>query len=269
MSNKALRIWLLGGFGNVLFQILVSKVLSKKGKDFKFVKMLTEKNIITTSIKWSIHQPLYNQLLQQDQFLKISMINAVYINLIATLSKTLKLRLRKATFYSKSIQFKEAFSENIFGYFQDKYFLNTYKKEVLELGEELRDLYGEKTENIVVHYRKGDSGWAERNSEYYIKVRDLIRDEPSKVFVITDSPNDAEAFFLGLDHIEILSSKNAFDDFKILLSAKKLYCAPSTFSWWAAHALDKNAKVIVPKILNDLMGFYTNALNLTVINNLN
>jgi hypothetical protein len=267
MNSKPIKIWLLGGFGNVLFQILVSKVVSKKGKDFKFVKTLTEKNIITTSIKWSIHQPLYNQLLQKDQFLKISMINAVYINLIATLSKTLKLRLRKATFYSKNIQFKEPYSENIFGYFQEKHFLNTYKKEVLELGEDLRELYGEKTENIVVHYRKGDSGWAERNSGYYIKVRDLIRDEPSKVFVITDSPKDAEIFFLNLDHIQILNSKNALDDFKILLSAKKLYCAPSTFSWWAAHSLDKNAEVIVPEMLNDLIGFYTNPLNLTEIKN--
>jgi len=265
MNNKPIKIWLLGGFGNVLFQILVSKVVLKKGKDFKFVKTLTEKNIITTSINWSIHQSLFNQLLQKDQFLKISMINAVYINLIAILSKTLKLRLGKATFYSKNSQFKEPYSENIFGYFQDRFFLEQNKKQLLELGQDLRVMYGSHSENIIVHYRSGDSGWAKKYNNYYSKIRELLKKESFKVIIVTDSKKEAELFFYELNNFEVISNENALDDFKILLSAKKLYCAPSTFSWWASHSLSKESSVVFPRALKENLGVYIDNNRITII----
>ncbi|MCF6212574.1 MAG: hypothetical protein L3J45_00960 [Flavobacteriaceae bacterium] len=259
------NIWLLGGFGNVLFQILTGRILKKEGLDVVYINNLTEKNCITKFIGWTIHQPLYLDLLKNERLISKNLFKSSLIILIAAISKFFNSKFKFANFYSDSVRFKRPYSENIFGYFQEKYFLNTYKREVLELGQELRKLYGTNTENIIVHYRKGDSGWAKSSSEYYNKVRDLIRDEPSKVFIVTDSPKEADFFFLNLDNIQILNSKNALDDFKILLSAKKLYCAPSTFSWWAAHALDINAKIIMPNFLEAYLGIFVNKNNIQII----
>jgi hypothetical protein len=266
MSNKPLRIWLLGGFGNVLFQILVSKVVSKKGKDFKFVKTLTEKNIITSLIKWSIHQPLYEKLISKDQFIKTSVLSAIFITSIGAISKIMKIRFNNTTFYSDKIKFTKPYSKNIFGYFQDRFFLEQNKKQLLELGHDLRIMYGSHSENIIVHYRSGDSGWAIKYNNYYSKIRELLKKESFKVVIVTDSKKEAELFFYELNNFEVISNENALDDFKILLSAKKLYCAPSTFSWWASHSLHKDSKVVFPSALEKTLGIYINKKRITIIN---
>ena len=93
----------------------------------------------------------------------------------------------------------------------------------------------------------------------------MIQLESSTVIVVTDSPIDAQEFFLNLKNVQIVSSKCALEDFRIMLSASKLYCAPSTFSWWAAHSLEKNAEIIMPRILENSLGIYLDSNKLTII----
>lgn len=253
-------LWLMGGFGNVLFQMLAFRVVQKKdSKPIKYICFLTEKNILTKCIKWSIHDRLYEDFISKDQFSQISTISALRVVFVATLSKIIGHYFSYASFYNQRISLCHApLAKNIFGYFQEKSFLSNHIAEIHTLGEDIRTTMNIHENNLtVVHYRKGDSSWAERNLGYYEKVRDRINDLNEEVIVVTDSKNAAEEFFKNIAHVKISSSTSAKEDFKIMLRAKKLFCAPSTFSWWAAHTLPADCVVIAPKFLDELLGFYT------------
>ena len=256
----------MGGFGNVLFQILAFNIISKTNKKVFYVKKLTEKNYITRFFGWTIHQRLYNDLIEEKQFNEINNFKLSIIVFIGFFSKKMNLKFKLATFYNSSIQIKNNTSNNVFGYFQDKTFLKKHKKELLELGSVLKLNYANKDKNpIVVHYRKGDSNWAINFSYYYDEIKNMLKKESLPILIVTDSLICAKDFFSGLKNIEILSSSNALEDFKYLLSADKLYCAPSTFSWWAAHSLDENSEIIMPKFFTENLGIYIKSKKLTII----
>lgn len=256
LVRKTVNIWLLGGFGNILFQILASRVIIKNGKKIKFVNVLTEKNFLTRAIGWTIHQPLYGELVSKKHLVKKHILLAGLIVFVGMISKVFKIKLKMATFYGENTRLNQPYAQNIFGYFQNKIFLQEHKNEILALGRDIRKIYGTDPSSVIVHYRNGDSVWAKKHQNYYSKVREMIKKESSNVIVVTDSPIDAKSFFLKNNNIEISSSKNALNDFKVLLSAKKLYCAPSTFSWWAAHSLEKEAQIIIPAMFREFMGVY-------------
>lgn len=258
-------IWFMGGFGNVLFQILAFRVLKKNGCEAKINKILTERNFLTKTIGWSIHQPLYKDLIKETQYVKLNTFFALWIVLVANISKIFNIKLKYATFYSEKLKFEQPYANNIFGYFQDIYFLEQNKNELIKLGQDIQNLYGSAPTNIVVHYRKGDSGWAKKYLNYYAEIRELIKKESSEVIIVTDSLEDAKDFFSNISNVEIIQSKDALDDFKILLSSKKLYGAPSTFSWWAAHSLDKNSEVILPRLFKKTLGVYIDKKKLTFL----
>lgn len=260
------KIWLMGGFGNVLFQILAYNVISKTNKNVFFVTKLIKKNSITKFLKWSIFQPLHDDLIDDNQIINIKLIPALITVLKAFLSKRLKKKYKGATFYNKNIQLKNGVTKNVFGYFQDKEFLSENKKELLSLGDKLRILYSSSIKKpIVVHYRKGDSDWALKFSYYYDEIKELLKKEQEPIIVVTDSLEDAKDFFKDVSCLKVIRSENALDDFKILISAKKIYCAPSTFSWWAAHCSDQEAEVIMPAFFENNLGIYVNTNKLTIV----
>lgn len=253
----------MGGFGNVLFQILAYNILQNHNiKNVFFVEKLTEKNFITKSIKWTSHQKLYRDLIPESQTVKVSLVYTCIALLTGYLSKLSGRYFGFSTFYidDKTLD-NTKISSNIFGYFQEKNFLKTHQKELQLLGEKIKDKYGgPNSYDIVVHYRKGDSGWAVLHAGFYEQVKKLLKNESGNITLVTDSPDDAKVFFEEIPNITISNSTNAMDDFRIMLSAKKLYCAPSTFSWWAAHGLDTNSEIIAPKFLEDELGLYTRGI---------
>jgi hypothetical protein len=259
------KIWLMGGFGNVLFQILVFNVISKTNKNVYYVKKLTEKNLITKCLGWTIHQELYNDLIEEKDFYPKNLFNSIRIVIVSFLSKIFKKKFQIATFYNEYVQIEDNISNNVFGYFQDFKFLNKNKSELLILGEKLRNLYAYKGNLCVVHYRRGDSEWAIKFSNYYLNVRDLLKNESRDILIVTDSLEEAKIFFSEVNNTKIISSKNALDDFKHLVSAKKLYCAPSTFSWWAAHSLEINSEIIMPSFFNEKLGIFVKNENLIIL----
>lgn len=257
------KIWLMGGFGNVLFQILAYNVILSKGyKKVFFVTTLTEKNIITKTIKWSIHEKLYDDLIDESQKFKVSSSYAFCAVFFGFLSKTVGKFFSFSTFYiKKNTLDNTTLAANIFGYFQEREFLSANKSELQALGEVIYVKYSlPQKYDVVVHYRKGDSGWAVLHAGYYEQVKKLLKQEDKEICIVTDSYDDASDFFAGIDNIRILNSPNAIEDFKIMISSKKLYCAPSTFSWWAAHTLNENSQVVAPQFLENELGMYVKGL---------
>lgn len=251
------KIWLMGGFGNVLFQILAYRISSKKRDNVYYVKKLTEKNFLTKQMSWTIHQELYNDLILDKEIYKQNIFKCIFPLLLALFSKKYGRFFKRASFYSNKNKFEEKrISKNVFGYFQDKYFLSKYREDLLKLGQDLRTLYEFPQEKIVVHYRKGDTDWGVKYNYYYDKVRELLKKENKEIVVVTDSENEASLFFQSIPNLNVISSLNAIDDFKILISAQKLYCAPSTFSWWAAHSLNPENEIVFPIMFEDTLGIY-------------
>lgn len=254
------KIWLIGGFGNVLFQILAYDILKNNNyKEVFFVNLLTKKNRFTKLLNWKIHQQLYSKLIEENQFVEVSPLNVFRILTVGFLSKLINSYFSLSTFYQKNIDFHNAkISENIFGYFQEKSFLKNHRMEILAMGERLNQMFYKISNNdIVVHYRRGDSGWALLYNDYYIKVREMLSEEVGNICVVTDSLAEAEVFFGDVNNVKIVNSKNAIDDFVIMISTNnKLYCAPSTFSWWAAHSLSKSKHIIAPKFLDEHLGMF-------------
>lgn len=249
-------VWLMGGFGNILFQILGFNVLKKQGyRNVYFINTLVERNVVTQLMKWKIHQPIYRDLISPSEFGNVSNCYALFCTLLAFFSKETKFQLGFANFYKDKYYFTQDISRNIFSYFQDKFFLSENKNEVTHFANELSSIYRRnQSYDVVVHYRKGDSGWLVNG--YYEKVRDLLKKESNLITVVTDSPRDALVFFSGINNLTISDGKNALEDFSIMLSARKLYCAPSTFSWWAAHGLSYDSSAVFPRILDEKMGIY-------------
>ena len=95
--NSRKNIWLMGGFGNVLFQILAFNVLSKNNKSIFFVDILTKKNTITKFIRWTIHEKLYNDLIDKRQLNEVSFFKALFIILTSLISKKLNLKFKLST----------------------------------------------------------------------------------------------------------------------------------------------------------------------------
>lgn len=254
--KKTKYIWLMGGFGNVLFQVLARNVLTKIGYKILFVDTLTKKNPITKIGKWTVHQNLYSEIIPQQDIRSCNMVYSTFSVALAMLSKATKRSFPFSTFYRGDSDTRKHLSKNLFGYFQEKKFLERHQDELQKMGDLLRRSYRlSNSADVVVHFRKGDSGWIDEG--YYNTIKERVSQEKGKVIIVTDSPANAKSFFSGIEQCEIIRSPNALDDFSILLSAKKLYCAPSTFSWWAAHALDQHSKAIFPKFLEKRLGIYT------------
>ena len=253
------KIWLMGGLGNVLFQILVYRIVKESNK-IKYVDLLVKNNIFTKLLGRTIHERAYEDFIDKNEIQRVSYTQVIIILFVGFLSKKYKFKNDICTFYSNNNRFKMPFSNNIFGYFQDKYFLEKNQIELLKLGRELFNKYKKNESKIIVHYRMGDSRWAKEYENYYIKVRNMImlENETETVYIATDSPKEALSFFSDCSNVKLTDSENAMDDFKYMVSATKLYCAPSTFSWWAAHSLSGESQVIMPDFFENKLGIYMN-----------
>ena len=53
-------VWLMGGFGNVLFQGFAAYVLQERGNHVEMIDNLTRKSLITRILGWSIHDNKIN-----------------------------------------------------------------------------------------------------------------------------------------------------------------------------------------------------------------
>lgn len=252
-----------GGFGNVLFQLTHYFSSVDQGYSPVLIDTLTNKNIITKFLNWKIHDkaylPIFNELgltIQKQPIFKTSL-----IMFLGKLSKELKKPICSVYFFSEvSNNDKYLTSANyIFGYFQSKKFLEENKKSIEIIVKYLNKslLKEEKKEPFVaIHYRYGDSNWAKENEGYYNLVKKNILKKNS-VVILTDSKDRAKVFFKDLQVSSlVILSNSPLEDFSYMVNAKELYCAPSTFSWWAAQCLSKNKYAYLPPFLENKLGFY-------------
>lgn len=264
------KIYLQGGFGNVLFQLVHYLSLRNNGHNPVFVDTLTKKNLITRLLGWKIHDKIYLDIFQdlgvtvQGQ----SFLKTAAIMILGKLSQRLKTPVFSTYFFSDL--YKDPYltqSNHVFGYFQSKRYLESKQNEILQIANALQKRYLFKglKPYIAVHYRYGDSVWAREYEAYYTAVKQNIQPNNS-VIVLTDSKERAKEFFKDLEvsSLQILSN-SPLEDFSYMVSAKELYCAPSTFSWWASHSLRNESKVCFPVFLFNKLGLFGKSMEVNIL----
>ena len=257
------KIWLMGGIGNNLFQIFLGYILEKKNYRIHYVSNLTKKNWVTKFLGWTIHDNTYRFFLKNDQIIESSNL----LVLLGMISKKTGFNIFNVK-YVKVINtsgFEKA--NNFFGYFQDKLFLKKHEEEFHDFCSSIHriilsnnPLQAGKT---VVHFRGGDSLWAKENLGYYLAIKKRIK-YLDMVEIISDDLDAAKIFFGKSKNYKFSQSTSPLTDFQTIVLASNIYCAPSTFSWWAAHCA-LNAKVIAPKFLEETIGYYICENNITLL----
>ena len=261
-----------GGFGNVLFQLVHYLSLINRGYSPVFIDTLTKENLITKLLGWKIHDQIYLDVFKEFGVVvhKQSVLKTAFIMVLAKISQRLKTPLCSIYFFSESFEDRYLTTgKHLFGYFQSRRYLESNQKEIQQIAKTLQRLYisnKHKDPYVAVHYRYGDSVWAEDHKDYYKAVKQNIQ-QNKDVIVLTDSIDRAKEFFsdLSVGSLKVMSNTPILD-FSYMLGAQELYCAPSTFSWWACHSMKKESEAYSPEFLFNKLGFFGES---TEINHLN
>jgi hypothetical protein len=127
---------------------------------------------------------------------------------------------------------------DITGYFERSDFYLSYRDTLINW---FKLDTGKNINYTVMNIRAGQdySYQLEQEKDYYSKALEIAGGD---AVIVTDDPTNAfvKSFKLPIYHY------NPIDDFKLMLSAKKLIVGRSTFSWWAAF-LGRAEQVIQPE----------------------
>ena len=247
----------------MLFQLVHYLALKNQGHNPVFIDTLTKENVITKLLGWKIHDQIYLDVFKDLGVVvkKQSILKTALIVVFGKISQRLKTPVCSIYFFSES--FKDSYlttSKYLFGYFQSKRYLESNQKEIQQIAKSLQKRYlsnKHRAPYVAVHYRYGDSVWAKEYEDYYTAVKQNIQ-KNKDVIVLTDSKDRAKEFFKGLKvrSLKVMSNTPILD-FSYMLEAQELYCAPSTFSWWASQTKSNKERVFLPYFLKNKLGFFS------------
>lgn len=239
-------VYLTGGLGNVLFQLFEGFKLRDK---IVYNTYFIQPNFFTRSIlRWRIHE---NEVLPLIENIQLESKSPP----VRVLFKLLFLKLRDTDVMSgRGIRIKN----HVFGYFQDTKIdrdTRDFNEFVMDLRSRLIHLGPVLKYDNVLHFRLGDSVWAKGKVGYYLRAYDLLI-ENGRLYIVTD---DAAAVKCILresgrneQDYEILTL-STLETFMVMIHAKFLAVAPSTFSWWASQ-LSTEAELVMESDLYTKFG---------------
>lgn len=248
--NRKINIYLMGGFGNNLFQLALGTEFKNRGYTVVYNTYLRKPNIFTRFLGWSIHEDkLINFFLESE-------LNTNKLSLYAffqVISSFVLYRLGFKDLFSiqKNSFAKTINAKHFIGYWQDGPHLNPRVFDQLQ--SKIRDYFNEQESQInkiyankvICHYRAGDfpKGWM-LTKGYYDEALSYFPNY-SALIVTNDISSANEVGFDGLDIV----SSSFDDDLLVLFKANILVCSNSTLCYWAA-ALGDCSRVVVPSHLN-------------------
>ena len=254
MKYKEIIIWLIGGFGNNLFQLVLYYKLLDEGHLIRFNTQLTKKNIYTKYLRWKVHLDISHNIFPSNHHINLNFYETLFTIIKFRISKLFNKVVLNSFFYQENNNLNK--SKHIIGYFQDKNFLKSNKIYINKVVEKLKsNFYDIKFKSqVVIHFRGKDSNNLESNKKYLKKI--LKKEKLNHITIITDDKKSIDNYLLS-KNINVVSS-SILNDFKYLCNAsKKLYCSDSTFSWWAAHCVNIKCEVFMPEKLMYKHGFYS------------
>ena len=250
------EIYLMGGIGNVLFQLNFAEIMREAGFDVVVnTSLLVRHKITKLLMRWSDHGTLeaLNLLHMLDDFQTNSNLGSdVALGLCAKARRRPVLRVG---YYDLSAPDPDSWDfSTAFGYFHLNVdicgaFVNKVWRELntlLELPEfsVVKNNIDRIGSGVVMHVRGGDYKKSPASllpASYYKRAASGEK----KCFVVTDDMRFASTMLntIGFD-FEFLGSTGAISDFMTLAFAKRKILANSTFSWWAAEVGENSEKIL-------------------------
>jgi hypothetical protein len=251
------NIWLIGGFGNVLFQIVFLKKLCAEGFEINIYPIFTKNNFITKNVlRWKVHNTIYKSMFNNLRYSNKGYIFAFFAFLFFFISKIKNRSFNKFLFTPSGSDLQENYynSLHFMGYYQSKEFLSKNKHYVRQVISELKNhiqfLDGLIT---VYHFRGSDSPHLKEN---LMHLKSIIKNE-KKLTIITDDPDCIKKNINLFNSNSKIISDSVLNDFISLSSAKKkLYTTNSTFSWWASNLVSRDCTVYMSRKMYDNLGYY-------------
>jgi hypothetical protein len=259
INGRTIVIYLMGGFGNILFQINFACNLRDAGYLIRLnTYALKRGNIISRLLGWSNHNSL-------DDVIDLGILNNfetehgfsfAFINALLS-SKTNKSIFGTRFYGINSPKINEIINiKNLFGYFHNNndvnaFFINLLRQRLdywLSLKPELQEMINAffHQDHVVVHVRGGDftiNSDLELGVEYYQNAVEVVQTKTGLVHVLTNDILYAKKTLKDIK-FKIISQDSSIADFIILMKAKNKVLANSTFSWWAAELGDNNSRIV-------------------------
>ena len=249
MAKKRRRIILIGGLGNVLYQLNAVE----QSENFDIDVGLLSRKFIHRVLGWTYHNTVDVLNLEKQNIVKSGLLR-ILMDLFC-LAVVRKLGWKQPRYSWESIS-----SSVCSGYFQDPLWINKgVNKEFIQsfLMKHEESSYKQRS---VMHYRLGDSVWRSDYQYYYDYMKSLIIHDD--FLVLTDSPRELQ---LELPHDKIdIRRGPLLEDFHIMISSNHLVVSPSTLSWWAAM-LKTEGVVTMPKEIYNKLGFNNKNVRLECI----
>gem|GEM_PF-2710606 len=238
-KKKRQRIILIGGLGNVLYQLNAIQGIDNLDID---IGLLSRKSIHAI-LGWTFHDSCSTLNLDRENVVKSGYVRIIFDMFMIYLVRTLGIKNKKYCW--------EQNLTNIFcGYFQDpKWLCNGVDSEYIIGFLKKQSLAHTKCVGVV-HYRMGDSVWRLEYGDYYDYLTKMIIE--TNYVVLTDSPEELKSTFFN-HNIEIRKGP-ILEDFYTMVNSDHLVVSPSTLSWWAAM-LKTHGVVTMPKKLYAKLGF--------------
>jgi len=255
MKNQIKVIYLIGGIGNVLFQINFGYYLQKLGFTVYYDITLLKPNSISKILKWSDHGTL-DLMKKIGLDSNIQLVTSSKINLsFLYLSKFLKKRFFNYRYMGISTDKKDIEDIKYFlGYFHTNIEIsNKLIDELQELIQKYLKNNSELTNQLkivkhsrILHYRGGDylkDDFRSISDSFYSYI--FKKNIPDYIITndIQNAVNHLNQF--SKQEIKVINTNNALEDFILMVYANQLIISNSTFSWWASEIGYSN-KIIQP-----------------------
>lgn len=228
-----LKVYLIGGLGNNLFQIDYG-LRQSKGQEVVFLTNIIDEPIYNRVFGWTYHTPdIYNINLNKVINLK----KENFLRFLFDLFFLFLARLFKKNIFGVSWNSPEISRSN-FGYFQD---LEHHRNKTFSLAMQAQG----KVYDTVIHFRLGDSPTL--NLDVNKQLNLLKKLQLSDFKVVTNDIAEVTALLQNYDFkFEILGG-NVLEDLKILMLTKRLIAPQSTFSLVAALMSDNLQELYIDK----------------------
>ncbi|MBY7904819.1 alpha-1,2-fucosyltransferase [Vibrio fluvialis] len=277
-----IKVKLIGGLGNQLFQIAYAYDLSKKlghniivdasqYKTYKIRSLEIDKLFISqhlefdyvgkdrkfniTSVAYRVIQKLIKSFYRRSDFGKI---------IFRTLSKCGCLYNFDPHFYNLGLNFSKNEKIYIYGYFQSEYYFDATKKDIKRFFKVNLDVSPLENKylsiikskpNIAMSMRLGDDYYNcdilnVCNESYYINaLREMVgKTDAENIIVFSDDIQRAKKVLENEPyHFVFIENVNAIQSLRLMYSCDNFVIANSSFSWWGAYLSDnKDKKIIAP-----------------------
>lgn len=258
-SENRKIIFMMGGLGNILFQLNLAYHLKDLGYKVSLNTFALKRgNFIAKLLNWTVHGTLedVNRLKLFSDFQVDDKFSIAFLK--GAISKKIKIKIVDTMFYGLNSPNESEIKciNNFFGYYHNNNPLNNtfsvfvkdcfrvWLNDHKDLGAVVNKI--NETNSLVVHIRGGDFT-ADANGRlgdwFYSKAMLYLSQKFDALFVITNDRDYAKEVLQNFPY-EIISRNEAIDDFIILQHAPLKILANSTFSWWAAELSINNCCII-------------------------